>query len=76
MKIWNTDFYTTYDVIRDGSRLLFVVQIIFVNKKGENVIVDILMSQDWQFMKVYTVYKNPKAVATFFINKNVLCYHK
>ena len=42
-------------------------------KKLANVIVGILMSQNGQFVKVHIVNINPKAVATFFINKNYLC---
>ena len=34
-----------------------------------NVIVDILLSQNFQFIKVNIVNINPMAVATFFINK-------
>ena len=48
--------------------LLFgVVQKIFVNtKKLANVIVGILIRQNFQFMKVNTVNLNTKSVANFF----------
>ena len=41
-------------------------------KRVANVFVGILMSQNFQFIKVYTKYINPYAVATFFINNNYL----
>ena len=40
-----------------------------------NAIVGILMSQNFQFIKVNIVNINPKAaVTTFFINMNYMCY--
>ena len=41
-----------------------VVQIIYVKKIVANVVVDTIMSQNFQFMKVKIVYINPKVVAT------------
>ena len=39
-----------------------------------NVIVVILMIQNFQFIKFNVVNINPKAVATFFITKKYMCY--
>ena len=37
----------------------------------EKVIVDILISQYFQLIKVNVVYRNLKAVATCFLNENI-----
>ena len=54
-----------------NSELLFRVQIIFVNKKLINVIVSILMNQNFQFVKVKNFNFNLKVVTILFINKNI-----
>ena len=46
--------------------MVWVAQIIYVDKKMvANIIVSIIMSQNFQFVKVNIVNLKPKAVATF-----------